>query len=278
MRAVVAGEQHERTFGHPGVAQRPDQRGDVGVEPGDLGGVAAVRGAPRPVLVPAGVAGDRARRVRQVAGEVQQKGPVVVLPDELDRALAEQVRRVRPATEMHLLVVVPQVRGKVLVGVDMLDVAVELVEAAHVGVGVLVRLLGSETPLSDARRTVAGQPQHLGEGEVGVGERVLPPALRVLPHGAVAGVQPGEQRAPRRRAQRRARVRGLELHALGRQPVQVGGADGALPVAADLPPSQVVGQDEQDVRPRGQGAAAGGGLGARGGGRGQGEAGESTGE
>ncbi len=40
-----------------------------------------------------------------------------------------------------------------------------------------------------------------------------------------------------------------EPHALGRQPVDVGGAQPLLPVTPQLSPAEIIGQDEHDVGP-----------------------------
>ena len=113
-----------------------------------------------------------------------------------------------------------------------------------------------EVPLADDPRRVARPLQHRGQGL----------APRLDDEGGVAGEDarplpsPGvfarQQGVAGRRAGRRRRVRVGEPQALPRQPVDVRRADPRRPVTPDVAVAQVVGIDEDDVRPLGGGRQA----------------------
>src|SRR5690348_13050854 len=63
----------------------------------------------------------------------------------------------------------------------------------------------------------------------------------------MAGVQPGHQHAPGRRADRVSGIELREAHALSRQAIDVWRLDSFLPVIADVAISEIVGEDEDDV-------------------------------
>ena len=73
------------------------------------------------------------------------------------------------------------------------------------------------------------------------------PVEAVVADGGVPGVEAGHQRAPRGGADVGAGVKAFEAHTLGGELVEVGRADFALAIRADMADAEVVGEDEDDV-------------------------------
>ena len=80
--------------------------------------------------------------------------------------------------------------------------------------------------------------------------------MGIAANNVVAGMQTGHERGARRSAHGAAGVKAGEADALGRQFVEVWSLNSGLAVAADIPITQVVRQDKQDIGPaRGRRAA-----------------------
>ena len=127
-----------------------------------------------------------------------------------------------------------------------------------------------QVPLTDDAGGVADVPQRLGQGDLlrrqpaaRIGEEdALPPPEQAAPQVDASR----QQGRPARRAHRRLAVEARPPLSLGRHAVEVGGADGRVPVRPQVAPAEVVGGDDDDVgRPVAVGLAggrAGGGSGA----------------
>lgn len=136
-------------------------------------------------------------------------------------------------------------------GVAVVDVPVELLEAPGAGVARLVPGLRPEAPLAEQTRTVAARPEHLGEGGVAGAEGALAAAVRVGADGRVSGVQAGEQGGPGGGADGGRGVGVGEPQPFGGEAVDARGGDQFLAVRAEVPVSEVVGQDHHQVGRRG---------------------------
>jgi len=121
----------------------------------------------------------------------------------------------------------------------------------------------AEVPLADDRRRVARPPEQ--GGERGGAGRDDAGRVRRRDPGAAApeGVDPRQQREPRRRAGRGGTVAAREAVALAGEPVDAGRPHPRGAVARHVPPAEVVGHDEDDVRPL-RGRPVGGPAGRRG--------------
>ena len=156
----------------------------------------------------------------------------------------------------HLPVIVPDRFREIRVGDRLAVVAEEVVEA------LVVRVAGgadrAEPPLAHRGGGVAGLLKFFGDGEGIGGDRVLATVLelwkvdlrlQVAADLGVAEVFAGHQDAARGGADRRPGVVAGEAQPLAGEAVDVGGADLLLSVAAELAIAEVVGEDEDEVRP-----------------------------
>ena len=116
----------------------------------------------------------------------------------------------------------------------------------------------AEVPLAHQRGCVTGFPQPLGQGSlvrwqpdlrVGVGG-----SDRVALEAEAGLVAPGDHRRTGRRADRRRHVAVGEAHALGGETVEVGRGHVAPSLAARFTIAEVVGDEQDKVRPRSVGA------------------------
>jgi hypothetical protein len=138
-------------------------------------------------------------------------------------------------------------RLRVLLGVQVVEVAEELVEAVH---GRQVLVLVAEVVLAELTGGIAQRLEQLGDGRV-LG--LQPDRRRRDAHLGEAGAEhalPGDERRPPGRAALLAVGVG-EAHPLLRDPVDVRGPVAHQPVAvtAQVGDADVVSPDDQDVRP-----------------------------
>ena len=151
----------------------------------------------------------------------------------------------RVAGQGMLAVVVPEVGRIVGMGVDLVVVAEELVETLAVSDA---RAAGvAQPPLAETAGGVARPFEYLGHGGIGVAQRDTP---GVAPHRCVPHMLPGHQHRTAGGTDVAARVDLHKPHPLGRQAVDTRCADLRLPVTAQVTVAQVIGHDEDDVRPR----------------------------
>ena len=193
--------------------------------------------------------------------------------DEPHRVLGQQVRHV-PLFVHRLVVVAPVPLADALLRevVDRRVVAHELREAPAQRVVLAVEV--AQVPLAeDAAVLVTGTSQHFRQGDLRRVETVVPPRRDHRPHQTETDrVAAGHQPRPRRRADGSA-VEALDQHPCGRDAVDVRGRDLAA-VEADVVASEIVGDDENDVREDGRWACGVRGRVANAGGEEKGRGGE----
>ena len=224
--------------------------------------------------------------MRHRGGPVEKEGLVLVVAREFQRGIGDEIRRVLIALEALVglrfrrvlvrtqrvvrgegrvvesdrLVVVPEVGGIKIVRHALAVVAEPAVKAL-----LQLRPAGgraAEAPFAEAARRITGGLEDFSQCDRRVGNRILPLVLRlaesrqplrivclpVVADEGVAGVLAGHQHAARRGADRISAVVLGELHALRSQAVHIRRLDDLLPVAAEIPRTEVIGQDEDDVR------------------------------
>ena len=194
----------------------------------------------RPVLAPLD---EGARLVEeQVVGVLHPRGRVPRAGNRADGC--DDVR------QSDLLGVPPEEVGIVVVRVGLVDEAVEVVEPVAFRLPFGAHL--AKAPLADERGGVAGLLQHAGHGHVARRQRLCRVVARagIAAHAGVTHVPAGHEHAARRRADSRPGVELREADPLGRQPIEVRRLDDPLPVRTEIAVAEVVGQDEDDVRPR----------------------------
>ena len=161
--------------------------------------------------------------------------------------LAVEVGRI--AFQRLLPVIAPEVRRVIRVRHALAKVAVVVVEAEIERAALLLR--HPQAPLADDGSGVAGFLQELRDGDGARFHAVLTflarRALHIVAHGRMAEMLAGHERATARRTDAATCIEIRELHPLRRDAVEVRRLDLRLPVAAEVAPSEVVGQDEDDV-------------------------------
>ena len=220
---------------------------------------------------------DLQGHVRQRRGVVEEEGLILVGRDERfgadDGTLAEEVladerrvglgilrvgvsredavagRAVGAVVERHLLPVILDERRVVAVRDPLARHAEEAVEALLERTARGVE--AAHAPLAERGGRVAGALQRGRQGGDACGQRVLFAIadVAVVAGRGMAGIIAGHQHGARRGADRVAGVMAGEDHPFTRQAVDVRRADDLLAVEADFAVAEVVGQDEDDVRP-----------------------------
>ena len=282
VRSVVRREHHQRPVVDSQFAEPSEQRAHVPVHPGDhrrlpLVGVRPVLRLVDAVLRHLRPVADGPRGfvvgVRDRQGEVEEEGRVLLFLHPGQRLAHDQVVGVlvalrRPTAleaaiaagrpldlvpERHLLQTAPEELRVVVVGVDLVEVAEEGVEA--LGEGMPFHADFAEAPLAEQAGGVAGGLQHLGDGDV-LGAKRLGRSPGIAADMRMPRVLPRHQDAAGRRAHRRPGVEVGEANPLRRHPVQTRRPDDLLTVGPEVSVPQVVGQDEDHVgtiRRRGRG-------------------------
>ena len=216
------------------------------------------------------------RDVRDDSRVVEKKRPVPVFAEERQRLLVDAIRRVILSLENVVAARVARVgvlgqrrvarHRRVVVQRDALEVAPEVIRIIAVRVALAVvaekpvealvdrvalRAGKAESPFAERAGAVAVAAQQLGDRLLRLGDGPL--AFRfhfaVVAYEGVPGMFAGDEHAARRRADGVAAVVAREAHALRGQAVEVWRLDFFLPVAAQLRVAEVVGEDEDDVRP-----------------------------
>jgi len=195
--AVVAAEEDNRVALQAQFLQQGTHLADVPVHHVDHGGVASGRLGPGLVLVKGPrrvVVGDVVDAVRRRDGQVAEERAVLIRPDEFQGLVHDDVVGVGPALaaalvarERDFFAVADDVRGIVRVGVDLVVVAQEDVEAVLLGDA--GRPPAAAAPLAEAARGVARALQDGGDG------LLLGPERRAAV--VLADVFAGHQAAPR---------------------------------------------------------------------------------
>ncbi len=186
-------------------------------------------------------------------GERLVDDPVVgVLDARPGPAGPVRVLLLRDVAQGHALLVPVEERRVVVVGVPLVEVAEERVEAHAARVAGRAGL--AEAPLAEESGRVAGVAEEVSDRPLARAQRldVDPVPAGVAADAHVAHVAAGHEDGARRRADRRARVEVGEAEALGREAVDARRADELLAVGAHVSVAEVVGDDEDDVGARGR--------------------------
>ena len=286
-RAVVRGEDDDRALLEPELGEEIEDPPDLAVEARHHRSVRRPRRRVRQVLLvaevrrfgeAAAVRGERVlghlqREVRHGRRQEDEERPRAVHADEVAAARPDDVGRVDVAREgsvarwverigarSQLLVrralgvaehdapaVVVEVGRVVAVRLALAVVAEEVVEALLQRVA--LRPGRPEPPLAHRAGRVAERLQDLGNRQLRARQRPLPFRLKlaVVADRGVSGMPSRQQHPARGRADGVARVVLREAHAARGERVERRRLDLLLPVAAELAPAEVVGQDEDDV-------------------------------
>ncbi len=185
--------------------------------------------------------------VRRGVGQIEKEGLVVLsrFVEKLHCMVGEGVGHVEavfgwligPIVNCHL-------SGNTLgLGLAGVEVAIES------PIGRPVRTLLAHVPLARHQRAIARRLQCLGNRDALLVQIALIGGITLVAHhepdARLVGVQPRQQRCPRRAAAS-AVVELREANALGREAVEMGGMD--LPtIAADVGVAHIVGHDQHDV-------------------------------
>jgi hypothetical protein len=258
VRAVVAGENDEGVFRDAEPLEFIEHAADVGIEACDHGGVAFVGTGPifvgiRPEIRHLRASGRRLAlegvvRMRDDHAPVEEKRLVLVSVHESDRFIGETIIRVNGVRLLGF--VAPEEFRIVVVGVGLVEIAEEVVEALFARDARHGFAFVAESPFADERGGVALFFQDSGHGGVlgaeGLGERVFLSGIST--DAGVALMLAGHEHAARRGAYRCSGVEMGEPHAFSGHAVDVGGLDDFLAVATGFPIAEIIGEDEDDVR------------------------------
>ena len=162
--------------------------------------------------------------------------------DEVDRLGGEHVGLVAAVGAARGAVVVQE---PVPVVHDAAQEAGEFREPAPVGM--VAPVVQAAVPLAHVAGAVAGGAEHVAHGALAQRDTVEATVRFHAQRAATVVVAPGEQRRARRSAQRRAAVVLGATHALGGEPVDVGGGQDGVAVAAQIAVAEVVGHHQNDV-------------------------------
>ena len=252
--AVVAREQNERVVELPrsleGRKDPPHRRIDLGenIAVEAAGGGAGEGGA------------GKQRHMRHRVGEIQEERPIVLLhPVEkragalgvpggegrlilwgdivVDDPLAIEQRQRRIAPRSRLGVVGPHV-----VGIGEPEPFVEAVTGGK------ERRVVAEMPLPHHAGAVAAAPQNFSQRRLGGGDAVAGVGPQRACDADPVGITAGEERRPRRRADRLGDVEVGEPHPFAGEPIEVRRGGGLSAVAGWITVAEVVGKDDDDVR------------------------------
>ncbi len=190
--------------------------------------------------------------VRRRPGGIAEEGPVLVLADKSQCLLEDSVMRVALHTagrtgHRNPFAVAPQVLGPVIVGVDLVIVSEEFVEAlpfGHTG-----RTDVSEAPLSEAAGGIACFLEDLGDGNILVTQRY---SAGIAADAGMAHMQSRHQDAAGRRTDGAAGVGIGETDSFFGHLVDVGRSYLPAAVAAQIGPAHIVHDNKDDVGPFGR--------------------------
>ncbi len=174
----------------------------------------------------------------------------MILSDEIEGLFREQVVGVFAvlaaaiARQMDDLLVLPQVVGIIEMGLVLIEMPIEVIEALEIGdppgTGI------AQAPFAYGRRPVAGLLQVLGHGEV-IG---LEPDLvgKIVADSSVAVVEACHEAAPGGCADGRTRIALRESQTLGGHAIHMGRQNPLLAIAPHVGIAEVVGENDHDVR------------------------------
>ena len=255
MRSVVAGEEDDCALVHPQFLELVQDFAHVRIESRDHRRLVFLR--LRPVLL----------RVRRVAGhfhafvfqfvvrmgngvgEVKEEGMLLIDANEIQRRAREQIvgiltlPAIGVAPQLPLALVAPKIFRVIIMRLDLIEIAEPFIKP--VSVRNAGRSFVAQSPFADDRRVVNGRFEHLGHRHIARLQR----HARVAANPRMAGVHPRHEAAARRRANRAAGVALSEAHPFRSQSINVRSLDFLLTVTTRITVTQVVGENENDVRP-----------------------------
>lgn len=275
VRTVVGGEDDEGVLGHAQFGDQVEDLADIAVDVLDHGGEPFLRLGPILLGELAEVGHFHALiaglvvGMGHVHGEIEEKGLLVLLPNEAESVLREEVGSViyllhrHPAARLRKLRVLPALPlrshfvlqlfhlavadeelGIEIVSVPHVDVAEEMVEAYVVGIGEIVG--SADAPLAHAGCGVTRLLEDRGQGGL---IRLDDDRLGgIATHHRASHVPTREQNAAGRGAYRATRVELSETHTLRRHLVETRRLKCLLTEATEIAVTEVVGQDQDDVR------------------------------
>ena len=230
--AVVGREQHQGVVREPEARERVERAAHLAVHLADQLGIARQLRAGR------AVGADR-REVGQGHRVVGEERAVAVARHEVDQEVGVHVGAVAPLQILASLPVLPDQRLPVARALVPAPAAAGLEAGARRVVGVFLQL--RKLPFAGDGSRVARARERVREGELGV--RQPAPA-----HVRAERVAPGEERHARRVALRHGEA-ALEAQALARERVEPRCLVGGAAVGAEALAAEVVGQEDQEVRP-----------------------------
>ena len=250
---VVATENHEGILVQVQRFQQIEQLSHLPVDHGDHGGVTLGIQGPIPILVkgPGRIGGGNVEHAMGRSDRhIAEKRTVPMVADELHAGIPDDRVGVGfpfAATvisfEGKLLAVAHQIGGVVAVGVNLVVIAQEDIEA------VPFRYAGGTSsaapPLAESAGGISGLFQDRSDRFLALAHGST---AAIGPHRGVARMFSGEQTAPRGRAERRAGQGLGKADSFGRHAVDIRRDNVGMPHARQLVIPQLVAHDKNDVR------------------------------
>src|SRR5262245_41961130 len=148
-----------------------------------------------------------------------------------------------------LLAVMNEEGWEVVVRMKLAEVSEKLVKTNRIRMSLRTDL--AQTPFSKQRRRITGVLEHMSDRSVACAQRLKAngDTRRIAAHARMPNMLPGHQHGSRGSANCRSRVELRIAPALGCHATQVGCLNQLLAVAAQIAVAEVVGQDEDQIRP-----------------------------
>ena len=155
--------------------------------------------------------------------------------------------------QQDLVFVAPEKVREVVMGVDLVQVTEEVIEALFARQTRLGRSHIPESPFAHKCRGIAGSPQCVGHGQVIFPQRLSRRvgAPRVAPHSRMSVMLARHEDRARRCTDGRTRVELREPHSLTRHAIELRCADLLLAVTTQVAVTEIVRHDPDHIRPLG---------------------------
>lgn len=155
--------------------------------------------------------------------------------------------RVRREPGGDALGLVPEKWRIETVGLALVEVTEELIES--LSIRDRFRLSTQpKSPFAEKSRAVARFLEDLGYGDIVLVQSFAVALVGITAHARVTRMKPLHETRSRRRADRVSGVGIAEAHSFARDPIDVRSLNLFLTVTTQITPTQVIGQDEDDVR------------------------------
>jgi len=188
------------------------------------------------------------RRMRCVEGNVAEERAILAAPDEVNRMVREIVRDV--SLSLNRLAVVFERRIEVCAPMPRAE-SVELLETAAVG---MVRVLGAIVPLAEGAGAIAGRLESISNGFFVEAQALGARGYAVNPEAVVVASR--EEFGPSGRTER-THIEPVEHRSGSGQGIDPWGGEVRVSIDAEVAPTLVVGEDDDDIRPGRRGALNG---------------------